>query len=231
MKQWTAMDDKQGLIRILGKTAVFSALSVQELGLIAETSVLRTYSPGAPIFFQGDEIASILVVLEGDIAVFQCSSDGREQILSHLREGEIISVVPLLLYKNACHAASGRAVRATKIVSLPLRLFDELCAKNAAFDRTLLRYLAGKLEQISSLAGSLSLRTARSRLAAFLIKRADEPGQSVGITQEEIAAEIGTVREIVARLLRDFAQAGWLKRERQHLVLLNREALEEEARR
>ena len=62
-------------------------------------------------------------------------------------------------------------------------------------------------------------------------KEADQPVPQGGITQEEIAAEIGTVREIVARLLRDFAQAGWLERRRQRLVLKNRTALEEEARR
>jgi CRP-like cAMP-binding protein len=97
--------------------------------------------------------------------------------------------------------------------------------------RALLQSLAAQNAQLSLLAGSLSLQSARSRLAAFLIKQADQPVLQGGITQEEIAAEIGTVREIVARQLRDFAQAGWLERRRQRLVLKNRAALEEEARR
>lgn len=225
------MNEKQDLLQMLGQVAVFSALSEEDLRHIAQTCVLHTYNAGEMVFFEKDEIASVLVVYAGDVAVFKRAADGREQILSHLRAGEIVSVVPLVLHQNACHAASGRAATTTQILSITPRLFEALCAKNAAFNRTLLEHLAGKLEQLSELAASLSLQSARSRLAAFLIKHADQPRQSAGITQEEIAAEIGTVREIVARLLRDFSQLGWLKRERQRLILINKAALEEEARR
>ncbi len=225
------MGAEQDLAARLGQMALFSGLPAEALLRIAQSSVLHKYNTGDTVFSEGDEINSLLVVLEGDAAVFKRSLDGREQVLFHLHAGEIISAAALLLDDNACHSASGRACQATQIVSIPPSIFRDLSSQSSPFNWTLLRYLAGNSEQLSDLAGRLSLQSTRSRLAAFLIKQADQPGQTAGITQEEIAAEIGTVREIVARLLRDFAQAGWLERQRQRLVLKNRAALEEEAQR
>ena len=227
------MGAEQDLTARLGQMALFSGLPVEALLRIAESSVLHSYKAGEPVFCEGDEINSLLVVLEGDAAVFKRSLDGREQVLFHLHAGEIVSAAALMLDDNACHSASGLACQATQIVSIPPSIFRELMATGAkeTFMRSLLVSLARKQEQLCFLVGSLSLQSTRSRLAAFLIKQADQPGQPAGITQKEIAAEIGTVREIVARLLRDFAQAGWLERQRQRLVLKNRAALEEEAQR
>jgi len=227
------MDAIDALAQDLGSLAVFAGLSGKELRLMARASVVRNFNAGEIVFLEGDEVSSLLVLLTGEVKTFMRSPDGREQIITHLRRGDVISVPSLLLEENACHPASGKASQPTQIVSIALSFFRELTAPGAesAFVRALLQSLAAQNAQLSLLAGSLSLQSARSRLAAFLIKQADQPVLQGGITQEEIAAEIGTVREIVARQLRDFAQAGWLERRRQRLVLKNRAALEEEARR
>ncbi|MEL7645740.1 MAG: Crp/Fnr family transcriptional regulator [Anaerolineaceae bacterium] len=225
------MGTHQDLAWRLGQFELFSMLPMELLLRMAQSSVVHSYGAREMVFTEGDEISSLLLVLEGDIAVFKRSSDCREQVLAHLKAGEVVSLVPLLLDEQTCHSASGRASLPTQVVSIRLDMFKELVERNFVFHRTLQRFLVGRLEQLSFLAASLSLQSARSRLAAFLIRQADQPGQSTGITQVEIGAEIGTVREIVARLLRDFEQAGWLERKRQQLVLKNRAALEEEARR
>ncbi|MEN6555329.1 MAG: Crp/Fnr family transcriptional regulator [Anaerolineaceae bacterium] len=222
---------EQDLARRLGQFELFSMLPADLLLRMAKSSVLHSYGAREEVFCEGDEINSLLLVLEGDVCAVKRSSDGREQVLAHLKAGDLISLAPLLLQKNACHTESGRASQPTKVLSISLELFHEIAESSPEFHRTLQRCLAGRLEQLSFLAASLSLQSARSRLAAFLIRQADQGGQPAGITQEEIAAEIGTVREIVARLLRDFARAGWLERKRQHLALKNRAALEEEAQR
>lgn len=82
---------------------------------------------------------------------------------------------------------------------------------------------------MTELAANLSLYTVRARLARFLIELADSPQSSEGWTQDEIAAQIGTVRDVVGRLLREFEAENIITRDRQKIRLLNREALIKEA--
>ncbi len=231
MERRGLMSAEQELAVRLGQMALFAKLPAEILFRMAQSGIYHCYGAREMVFCEGDEIGSLLVVLEGDVAVFKRSSDGREQVLTHLKAGDIISIGQLLLFEDACHSDSGRASQPTQVLSINPALFKEMLESSHKFNQALQRYLAEKLEQLSALASSLSLQSARSRLAAFLIQRADQTGAHAGITQEEIAAEIGTVREIVARLLREFANAGWLERQRQRLVLKNRAALEQEARR
>jgi len=75
----------------------------------------------------------------------------------------------------------------------------------------------------------LSLYAVRARLARFLIELADLTPSTAGWTQDEIAAHIGTVRDVVGRLLRDFEGAGLIQRQQGKIILLNREKLLEAA--
>ncbi len=102
--------------------------------------------------------------------------------------------------------------------------------------RVLLEDFARRLDHLTNLVEDLSLRTVRERLARFLLQHAGEKAggpDSAGVvhrwSQEEIAAQIGTVREMVARTLRAFADAGLLRIERHRIILLDREGLEAEA--
>jgi CRP-like cAMP-binding protein len=102
-----------------------------------------------------------------------------------------------------------------------------------------LKDFADRLDHLTNLVEDLSLRTVRGRLARFLLEHAP-PGPSGSIdaggvtrrwTQDEIAAHLGTVRDMVGRTLRSFGDAGLIRMDRQRIVLLDREALEAEAQR
>jgi CRP-like cAMP-binding protein len=85
------------------------------------------------------------------------------------------------------------------------------------------------MAKTTSLAANLSLYSVRSRLAQFLIDLAERPQSGGGWTQDEIAAHIGTVRDVVGRLLREFESQGLIERNRQNIILLDHEALISEA--
>ncbi len=89
----------------------------------------------------------------------------------------------------------------------------------------LLRTFAQRMALMTDLAAGLSLHTVQVRLAQFLITLADDPNLAGGWTQDEIAAHIGTVRDVVGRLLREFESQGLIRREGQHITLLSREGL------
>lgn len=93
----------------------------------------------------------------------------------------------------------------------------------------ILEDFAEKLDHLTDLVEDLALRTVRGRLARFLLEQADERGTTTRWTQDDIAARIGTVRDMVGRTLRSFVDAGLIRRDRQRIVLLDREGLEQEA--
>ena len=92
------------------------------------------------------------------------------------------------------------------------------------------RYLAGEVRRLSDLVESLALHTVRARRARFLLERAEGTVPRRRWTQEEIAAQIGTVREMVGRTLRAFTDDGWIRRHQGRIVILDQSALEREAR-
>jgi CRP/FNR family cyclic AMP-dependent transcriptional regulator len=94
-----------------------------------------------------------------------------------------------------------------------------------------LRDFAGRLDHLTNLVEDLSLHTVRGRLARFLLEHAGEDGIARQWTQEEIAAHLGTVRDMVGRALRAFEDAGLVRMERRRIVLLDREGLETESER
>jgi len=91
------------------------------------------------------------------------------------------------------------------------------------------QYLAAELRRLSDLAESLALHTVRTRLARFLVDHGDSEATPRHWTQEEIAAQIGTVREMVGRTLRSFADEGLIRRQRGRIIVVNPQALEREA--
>jgi CRP-like cAMP-binding protein len=95
----------------------------------------------------------------------------------------------------------------------------------------ILQDFAVRLDHLTNLVEDLSLRTVRGRLARFLLEHADEDQVTRHWTQEEVAARLGTVRDMVGRTLRAFVVAGLVRMNRQRIVLLDREGLEAEAQR
>ena len=92
-----------------------------------------------------------------------------------------------------------------------------------------LRDFAGKLTHLTGLVEQLSLHSIRGRLARFLIEQANQGEVAGRWTQDEIAAHLGTVRDMVGRTLRAFTDSGMIRRERNRVILLDRAALEAEA--
>jgi len=224
------MDERT--VQTLRQVPLFSGLPERVLRRLAEVAVRREYAPGEMVILEGEPCREVYFVAEGEVRAVRMAPDGREQVLARLGPGGALNTVPPFLPRKVNHATV-QAVTPAVLYAVPasdfLRLVDE-CPELA---RVLLEDFACRL---SRLAEDLSLRTVRGRLARFLLEHAEGREGEAGTapvlrrwTQEEIAAQIGTVREVVARTLRAFAEAGLLKIEGHWLILLDREGLEAEA--
>ncbi len=230
------MDERT--VQALRQVPLFAALPERVLRRLAGVAVRREYASGATVILEGEPCRYVYFVAEGEVRVVRTASDGREQVLTRLGPGGTLNTVPPFLPRRVNHATV-QALTPAVLYAVPVPDFLRLVEESPELARVLLEDFARRLDHLSHLVEDLSLRTVRGRLARFLLEHAEgERGAEAGAatvfrrwTQEEIAAQIGTVREVVARTLRAFADAGLLRIEGHRIVLLDREGLEMEARR
>ncbi len=209
---------------------LFAALPDATLARLAAAAVRRTYRPGEIVIIERDPFRAIYIIAAGQVRVFRTSPAGREQVLAHLGPGRSFNTVPLFLPHSVNHATV-QAITPTVLYAISrtdmLRQVNECPALALA----LLNSLASRLDHLVSLVEDLSLRTVRGRLARFLLEQAEAGTVTRRWTQEEIASQLGTVRDMVGRTLRAFAAAGMVRLDRQRIVILDQAQLEAESER
>jgi CRP/FNR family transcriptional regulator len=121
------------------------------------------------------------------------------------------------------------AVSEVTLYSIPCRQFHRILRQHQEVAVAVSEHLAGEVRRLSDMVESLALHTVRTRLARFLLSTVEDTDSPRRWTQEEIAAHIGTVREMVGRSLRAFADEGWIRRQRGRIAIVDRQGLEHEA--
>jgi len=194
---------------------------------LAEKLIPRRYGPDEIIVVQGDPVRAACFVVEGHVRTVLASPDGREQVLRRLGPGGAFNVVPLLEGGCVSHVTIG-AVGGVLVLAMEKADLHRVIREQPVFALGLLQALAREIAALSALVGDLSLRSVRGRLARLLLEQADAGEVARRWTQSEIAARLGTVREMISRALGAFADAGLIRIDRQRIVLLDREGLEAE---
>jgi len=199
-------------------------------------AVRRVYAPGEAIIIEGDPCQAAYFIAEGQVRVYRLSPGGREQVLARLGPGQTFNTVPPFQPQGVNHA-NVQAATETTLYAIVSDDFRRLVGECPELALAILQDFAARLDHLTNLVEDLSLRTVRGRLAGFLLEHAStelsgtaEAGEVTWRwTQDEIAAHLGTVRDMVGRTLRAFADAGLVRMDRQRIVLLDREGLEAEA--
>jgi CRP-like cAMP-binding protein len=211
----------------LRRIPFFAAFSDENLALVARAAIRRAYAPGETIILAGEPCQAAYFIAQGQVRVYRLSLAGREQVLARLGPGASFNSVPPFQPRRVNHATV-QALDHVTLYALPADDLRRLVGQCPDLALALLQDFAARLDHLTDLVEDLSLRTVRARLARFLLKHiaAGQPPQRW--TQQEIAAHLGTVRDMVGRALRSFADAGLLRIERQRIVLLDRQGLEEQ---
>lgn len=210
------------------KIPLFVSLQSKTCEAVARYSFTRDLPAGMTLLIEGMPAESGYFLLEGEVRALRMNPEGRVQVLARFKAGDAINIISLLNQEKV-NRATIETLSPVTVLVLPAADFETLIARFPDFSVQLLHHLAERLTKITDLAAKLSLYAVRARLARFLIELADLNPSPLGWTQDEIAAHIGTVRDVVGRLLRDFEAAGLIQRQRGQVILLNREKLIETA--
>ena len=222
----------------LRHVTLFAGLSDDALARVARVAFRRACAPGETVIFEGDPCQAAYFIAEGQVRVYRLSPGGREQVLARLGPGQAFNTVPPFQPQGINHATV-QALTAATLYAVTCGDFCRLVEECGELALAVVQDFADRLDHLANLVEDLSLRTVRGRLARFLLEHAPtglgEAADAVQVarnwTQDEIAASLGTVRDMVGRTLRAFADAGLVRIERQRIILLDREGLEAEAQR
>ncbi len=219
-------------IETLRRVPFFAVLAPEDLRAVASHCGVRRLSRDETLFNEGDPSEGLFVVQSGAVKLFKMAETGREQVLVIERAGSTVG--ELAVFDGGAYPASAAAVEDSTLLYLPKREFLDLCRRNSAVSFAVIRALAWRFRYMASLVEELSLKEVSHRLARFLRDRAALAGvrSRRGIefpleeTNQQIAAEIGTVRDLVSRNLRRFVDRGIIKMERRKVIVLDLAELE-----
>jgi CRP/FNR family cyclic AMP-dependent transcriptional regulator len=215
-------------VEALRRISLFTDLPQETLARLGRVAIRRTYEADEIIILEGAPCRAAYFVAEGHVRASRISSEGREQVLARLGAGQGFNTVPPFQPCGVNHATV-RAVEEVTVYAVTKEDFLRSVSEDARLALALLQDFADRLDHLTDLVEDLSLRTVQGRLARFLLEQAEAGEVTATWTQTEIAARLGTVREMIGRTLRAFADAGLIQIDRQRIVLLNREGLEAEA--
>jgi CRP/FNR family transcriptional regulator len=213
---------------MLAQLALFAGLDEQALAEIAPHVRVHAFEPGQDIALAGEPCSEIHIVASGTIRARRLSLEGREYVLEYIRSGQALNLAAAL--DSGTNLANGEALTRTTTYAIACDRFRQFVRAHPAVAVAALARLSSQVRHLSDTVEDLALHSVRARLARFLLSSGDPIATPARHwTQEEIAAHIGTVRDVVGRTLRVFARSGLIRRERGRLVITDRDGLEQEA--
>ena len=212
------------------KIHLFRDQSPEVIDRIQGSAVVKHFKANEAISWQADACEFVYFILRGEVEIYRLSPAGREQILDRLGKGGCFNLVPAFM-ENASNQANARAISNCELLALGISEFSRMLKEYPEFAFSVMRFLAERLARMTDLIETLSLYSVRQRVAKFLIDEADaiDKENNVRWTQTDMAKRLGTVRDVLGRTLRKFADEGLVRFERERIILLDRQGLEKAA--
>jgi len=220
----------------LTKVPIFSGLAENELAFLIQHAVPRHYSAGEIVFSEGEPCLGLYVVESGHVRIFKSSSGGREHVLSV--DGPGHSVAELPVFDGGSYPASVAAVDEAALLFISKQDFQALCLAHPQVSLKVLRVVGARLRRLVGIIEELSFTTVRHRLASFLLRQAQREGKpgnggikiELPASNQEFAAQIGTVRELVSRNLSRLQAEGIIEIDGRNVLIRDLRALEDETK-
>jgi CRP/FNR family transcriptional regulator len=179
---------------------------------------------GHMVFREGDACRHYLMVLDGSVRVQKLGESGREIVLYRVERGQTCVLTTSCLFGGARYPAEGVTETPVTAAVLPLARFNEAVAVSAGFRRFAFASFSERVADLMMLVEAIAFGRVDERLAARLLALA-AGDTALSLTHAQLAAELGTAREVVSRLLKEFERRGWVALTRGQVRIADRAAL------
>jgi CRP/FNR family transcriptional regulator, anaerobic regulatory protein len=181
---------------------------------------------GRDIFVEGDHVDAIALLISGVVRVYKIGETGREITLYRFGNGEscILTANAILSQKN--FPAVATVEKEAEAVMIPSDTFRDWVRRHDLWREFVFDLLSQRLSAVMAIVDEVAFRRMDARTASLLTELGRKSDQ-IRITHQEIAAELGSSREVISRLLEDFSAQGILQVSRGSIKILDREALKD----
>ena len=209
----------------LSSIPYFFELNAGDLQAVEQSAVRKTYQPEQVVLMEGERVGGLFVVESGWLKAVKLSAAGREQVLNFLGPGDGFNGVAV--FTEAPNPASVVALEESLVWSLSRDTMQQLLETHPGLARGVIRDLAGRIQHLVGLVEDLSLRCIQSRLARTLLDGIvnNEIPRRKWATQNEMAARLGTVPDVLNRALRKLVEEGLISVARHQIRIIDPEGL------
>lgn len=208
----------------LQSLAYFVGMEPGELESIRELFFERSFDRGETILVEGEPSEVLYFVFAGVAKLLKTSADGKEQILRLARPGDSLNDVPV--FDDGPNPVGAQAMGGVVVYGIRKADLQGVMRQHPQVARNVNQVLARQVRDMVALVEDLSFRHVTGRVAKILLEHASNgAGPKHRLTQQDMAAMAGTVREVVGRALKALEEQGAIRLERQRVVIKDREAL------
>lgn len=211
--------------KLLALYPALGSLAQSEMAALCRVDVLVNLAEGTELFAERQPCRGFPLLISGTIKVVKTTPAGREMLLYRVEPGGSCVITSSCLLGHTPYTARGIAETPLQMLILPTALFETLIADYAPFRDFVFHLLADRIAELMQLVEEVAFHRLDQRLAKLLLGK-PEPIQA---THQALAEELGSVREIVSRLLKGFAAQGLVVLGRERISLLDREGLKQVA--
>ncbi|MBK9927520.1 MAG: Crp/Fnr family transcriptional regulator [Anaerolineales bacterium] len=209
-------------LKILRNNLYFDELPEKELKDIAANTQLREYERGDVLFWEGDPCAGLHIIESGSVKLFRVSPQGRQYIISVISEGATCNEVPA--FDGGTNPVNVEALETSRVWLVEPQVLRGLVKSNPEFALKVLSKFGQNLRQLVGKVSEMAFYQVTHRLARLITEMPTEDVRPHW-TQEQLAARLGTVREVVARSLKELEKSGAIRMEDRRIQIADGDVL------
>ena len=215
---------KEELVQALPFT---EALSDGERKLLLESAFEARYPAGKFLVESGSLCENVYVVLEGLIRIYKLSEEGREITFYRVGSGETCLFTMGCILEHQPFDAMAEIEKPARLLAIPSYVFERLMNDNPTFRNHIIQRLLATITDLMMLTEEVTFHSMNRRLVAFLLNESSQQAsRQLTITHEAISQELGTAREVMSRMLKEFEKKGLLALSRGRILIKDMAALE-----
>ena len=213
--------------RLQASFPFLNKLKLDMLKRFMETIKIAKYPIGTVILEEGSSCTNMIFVLDGVIRVSKLSPEGKEITLYRLGNGETCVLSVSCIMGNLLYPAMAEVEEEVTLGIIPAAFYNELFLAESACQQFIFNTISTRLQEVMLLVDEVVFKNMDTRLAAFILQKLykDNIEERLDMTHEKIAIELGTAREVVSRLLKDFEKKNIVSLSRGKIIVKDKEFL------
>lgn len=193
---------------------------------IANAAISTKFPENYTLFEDGDVCNNYLLIINGSVKVKKTTTDGHEIILYHIKKGQTCELTTCCLLSGTRYSAQAVTETPVEAIFISRNEFEKALNNSRGFRDFIFRTLDQGVEDLISLVENIAFIPTHQRLAKYLLEQYTIQ-HPIEATHHSIANELGTAREVVSRLLKEFERHGWIRLQRGSIEILSKKSLRE----